>query len=597
MTTFAGAIVRRWPVVALAAIVVLGGWLRLAGNDWDAGAHLHPDERYLTMVADQVAWPPSVGVYFDVARSPLSPYNTDLGRSYLYGLLPLLATKATATALGRDAYATLNLVGRRLSGLVDTASILVVFLIGRALLLDRGRRTGVLGGLLAAALYALSVLPIQYSHFFTAESWLVFFTLVTFYLATLVARVPLEERVSPRTLGLLAAAGAALGLVTASKVSGIFVALPLALALVLRPGGDLTWRVRLTGTAIGVLTASLSAYVAFRLVSPYAFAHSNWLYLQPSPELRTALEEQQRSLNGDYLYPPAWQWLRSTRLWSPLENVVVWGVGVPLGLAGLAGLGWLAVDAVRRVRRSRPVLEAMVLAFVALEFLYWGSRFAHSLRYLVAIVPFLCIAAAAGICDLTRVSRFAARFAAAGVLLGTLLYALAFAQIYRHQNTRVAASQWIAANVTPGSTIVSEHWDDALPVTGGERYRLRELPVFDPDDSEKLRKLYDGLSAADMYALSSPRAWNTIGRLPSRFPLMSRFYDRLAAGELGFRKAAQFTSYPRLLGVELDDLDGEEAFWVYDHPPVILYRRDRSLSWPEFQAALCRGAPRPPGCG
>ena len=33
-------------------------------------------------------WPGSVGGYFDVDTSPLSPYNTEAGRSYVYGLLP-----------------------------------------------------------------------------------------------------------------------------------------------------------------------------------------------------------------------------------------------------------------------------------------------------------------------------------------------------------------------------------------------------------------------------------------------------------------------------------------------------------------------------
>jgi hypothetical protein len=238
----------------------------------------------------------------------------------------------------------------------------------------------------------------------------------------------------------------------------------------------------------------------------------------------------------------------------------------------------------------------MLTGFVALTFGWFGGRFVHSIRYLVPLVPFLCVAAAYALVRLRRHSLLVWRVAAAGVVVATALYALAFTAIYRAPHTRIAASAWIERTVPAGSVIVSEHWDDALPVRPiPGRYVGRELPVFDPDDATKLRKLYDGLAGADLYVLSSPRAWRTVGRLPDRFPLMPRFYHELGAGHLGFRKAAQFTSAPRLLGVTLDDLTAEETFTVYDHPAVILYRRAEDLSWERFRDAVCGGASLP-GC-
>jgi hypothetical protein len=43
---------------ALAVIVLCGAYLRFVGQNWDAGQHQHPDERFVTMVAEQSA--PSV---------------------------------------------------------------------------------------------------------------------------------------------------------------------------------------------------------------------------------------------------------------------------------------------------------------------------------------------------------------------------------------------------------------------------------------------------------------------------------------------------------------------------------------------------------
>ena len=72
--------------------------------------------------------------------------------------------------------------------------------------------------------------------------------------------------------------------------------------------------------------------------------------------------------------------------------------------------------------------------------------------------------------------------------------------------------------------------------------------------------------------------------------------NRLFDNRLGFSPAARFTVYPQLFGVTLHDLGAEEAFLVYDHPPVMIFRHVRRLSWNDFRAQLC-GPPRPAACG
>jgi hypothetical protein len=227
----------------------------------------------------------------------------------------------------------------------------------------------------------------------------------------------------------------------------------------------------------------------------------------------------------------------------------------------------------------------MLLFFVALIFFYVGSRFVHSLRYLLPIVPFLCLSAAYGVASLERYSTALQQFVKVAVLTLTALYAAAFVQIYTRPNTRIAASEWIYQNVPAGSRLLNEEWDDPLPVPlhptpyGGSMY-----PVFNADDQDKLKKLYTGLAHTDYYILSSPRVWNTIGRLPDRYPFMHRFYKLLFDGKLGFEEVAHFTSYPKILGFTIHDLSAEETFWVYDHPPVIIFRKTQSLTREQFES-------------
>jgi hypothetical protein len=587
---------------ALALILLVAAVLRLDGLDWDAGHHFHPDERYYSTVANDIHGPGSVSGYFDVEHSTLSPYNTESGRALVYGQLPLLSTKAVAAVVGRDSYDELYLVGRFLSALADLGSIVLVFLIGRLLFAGLARRTALAGSLLAAALYALTVSAIQQAHFFTVESDLVFFTLLAFWLAAVaVSRVELTDG---RRRLLMLALGAATGLAVACKVSGVLLAIPVVIALAARAVAvpAASGRVRAARTAADALLVAAGTYVAFRLASPYAFEHSSWLNLAINQDFRRALEEQRRITDGGVLFPPTWQWLLSGRVVGNARDLLGWDLGPLLGLTAVAGVGLMLVALVRARRRVREgaadgplVIAAMLVVFALASFAYFSTRFAHYPRYLAPIAPLLCLAGAYAVVALAR-RPVLTRTAAVVVLGTTLLWALAFTHVYRAQNTRVAATVWLNDTAPAGSTIVTEHWDDALPAGyEPDRYHLRELPVFEPDDDRKLRRLYVVLRDADLYVLSSPRAWHTIGRLPDRYPLMVRFYRELRGGRLGFSRVAQFRSEPELLGVTIDDLSADESFSVYDHPRVEVYRANGPLTWERFRTAVCGGQALP-GC-
>jgi hypothetical protein len=152
------------------------------------------------------------------------------------------------------------------------------------------------------------------------------------------------------------------------------------------------------------------------------------------------------------------------------------------------------------------------------------------------------------------------------------------------------------------SLIVNEHWDDLLPanlngrhaygsyyteVSGGQR------PVTHPDSFEKRVEVVQWLDEADYVALSSQRAMWHLPRLPLTYPLMIRYYEALFSGELGFDLVAQFHGDFRVGPLYLSDTTGqmrwgappevgwpppgdlaaEEAFSVYDHPPVWIFQK------------------------
>ena len=182
----------------LLVILLVAAYLRLSHLNWDDGTHIHPDERFLTMVSSALQLPSGPGEFFDSTRSPMSPYNKDYG-FFVYGTLPLFIVRVVAefaqkfnegaklwtaspgNPLTMTGYDGIYLVGRALSGLFDLACVLLTFVIGR-------RLYSVKVGLLGAALYAFAVLPLQQSHFYTVDTFGTFFALLTFYFAVRVAQ-------------------------------------------------------------------------------------------------------------------------------------------------------------------------------------------------------------------------------------------------------------------------------------------------------------------------------------------------------------------------------------------------------------------------
>jgi hypothetical protein len=245
----------------LVLVLLIGFVLRIWGIDWDQYTHLHPDERFLTMVETDMQIPHSLGQYFDSATSPLNPYNTKTAQTnFAYGTMPMFLTKISGEVLQHqdffplnlvkdglekafggpgvsvwNDYAHIDLVGRLLSTLADTATILVVFMTGK-LLYDRR------AGLLAAALLSVSVLNIQLAHFFAVDSFLTLFAALTIYYCIRVVKFG--------GWGNFALAGVAYGFAASCKLNGAFLGAPIALATAIR-----LWRPTLAALGIGHRTA------------------------------------------------------------------------------------------------------------------------------------------------------------------------------------------------------------------------------------------------------------------------------------------------------------------------------------------------------
>jgi YYY domain-containing protein len=594
-------------------ILVLAFALRAWNLDWDRGTHLQPDERFWSDVAANVENPDdwNWSEVLDPEKSSLNPrvYKPN----YVYGTLPLWASEAAAGVLmtdsmgwavstidsmgidlARDEPATdpirnrlrfntgfdVTIIGRLMSAIMDTLTVVAVY--GLAKELTDDRRVG----LLAAILQTFTVLHIQYAHFLGSEPWVAFFVTCAVWGSVRLAR----GRGSWRTRVLTAVA---VGLAIASKLNGIAsVAAPFAASLI-AVGPDLgrLAKARIEPGVVGraaraiepYLVMALIAVVAYRIAQPYDFqAGVSLVFNERFTEDIAYLSDINQGGNWPWVQPLVGR----TPLLHPLSQMFLWGMGPGLGLAAIFGI----LRAGKRFRMGERYW-AVPLAVVAAYFVLVSLQFYAIVRYLQPSYPIITAMSAAG---LVAAWQWAVRNApsrgrvatavkiAVGVCIGaTVFWALAFVNgVYGNTNARLAAGDWMLENLPSESVVSQQAWDDGLPWGQPSDFGrvILEPFSFGGDSPERIELLISGLDQVDYVIETSNKFYDSLPRTPARFPQMSRYYDTLFDGSLGFELVKTFRNEPSLFGITIDDSSAEEAFTLYDHPTVFIWKKTDQFS-------------------
>ncbi|HEV2125187.1 MAG TPA: DUF2298 domain-containing protein, partial [Chloroflexota bacterium] len=390
---------------------------------------------------------------------------------------------------------------------------------------------------------------------------------------------------------------------------------------------ELWTRGHITRVIGGGALALFLALLMFRIFQPYAFAGPTFFNIALNPRWLDNIAYQAKTQDGSVDLPPSIQWAGTEPLIFPWKHMVLWGMGIPLGLAAWAGFLAAAFTLLFKGRWQHLLL----VAWSALCFVYFASVLNKTMRYLLPMYPFIIILGAWGLValyDWTKRQRLAvfnepraeadvdaeadvvaaklnwtrrltgiwhrvrpvvaewgpqAALVTTGlVVVASTLWAFAFTRIYTRPVTRVAASTWIYQNLPKGSVLANEHWVDPMPVpmpnydTGF--YRGPQLPMYDLDEPRKIDTLVQMLTQSDYINLTSNRLYGSIPRIPQRYPMSTEYYRRLFAGDLGFKLVHTETSYPTLGPWVINDDSAEEAFTVYDHPKVLIFQKQPDFS-------------------
>ena len=361
------------------------------------------------------------------------------------------------------------LVGRSVSVVVSTLTLLVIFLLGKAV---NNQKVGLLAVLFAA----FAQVPIQQAHRALPDSTMAFLATLCFYFSW---RIYQRGGWSDYLL-----AGAMAGLVVATKYNGAFTALAIVAAHLLRRlEGQYTVSQYILSRRFWVCV--ITAFAMLFIGSPYLFLayEKYWsLISYQVSALDFALEEKQ-----------PWWWIITGLV--RIEYV--------LGVLMLAGTAYSL--------HQRRAWDWLLLAAWVPSFLYIGSWTRESLHYLVHFYPVLALGAARLVYELIERRPILAQWTGRGwgvaicCIMPNVYAAIQADSELAKPDTRSQAANWIEENIPSGSKIAMT-WLPYCPRLALEpaRRNIRRYYQSRPDLLLHLDRVWDQRAA---YHLVNLEIW------------------------------------------------------------------------------------------
>ena len=394
------------------------------------------------------------------------------------------ATAGEWTSLSQAHSPDFYLWGRAVTATLGTLTVLLVYFIGM--------RWGTRHALLAAAMMAVMPMHVRESHFVLTDVPVTFFAALTFLLS-------LRAHEQPRVTAYLWA-GVAAGLAAATKYPGVLTLLLPLISVWMTPA---TRPSRLAGAGAAIAGAA----VAFLLGAPYT--------LLDLPGFLNGYAVLTGSYSGGA--PPE---APAITYFKHLRNALWW----PGLIAVLAGVVFAIVRAVRGPGRVRwtlaVVFPAVFYWFISRQTLVFG-------RYLLPLVPFVCVLAAVAIVSGVSLLR---RFAIPRLPRTALITALTVAVLLPpawvcinlnralESGTAADAYAWIVRNVPKDSRITIE----------SNRLTLAGSPYYSRNISQLREKTYEEYVATGVdYLVASSQSYGPYLSEPHKTPREYAEYMRL----------------------------------------------------------------------
>ena len=343
----------------------------------------------------------------------------------LYGLASVPRRLITGEAA--LSYREKVIIGRVAVACFGTATVGIVYALGR-------RVANQATGLMAAAILAVALLHVRESHFAMADVLMTFW--LTLSLVLLLRGI--DDTAAERALKWYAASGFAGGLAASTKYNAAAVVVAMGAAQVVIIGRSLHRVVSLRAWLPSIVFVAACA-AGFLVATPYA--------LLDYANFRIGLQEISTHLSGGHGINLGRGWVYHFKYSLPF------GLGLTAFALSLIGI----VPFIRRYPRYAWILGSFTVVVYAVI----GSGYAVFFRYILPIVPILCVSAAVGIEWLTKVLTIhvgLSRRAALTTLLVVTLTPGLIASVWldlllARTDTRVIAARWLVERLQPEDTL------------------------------------------------------------------------------------------------------------------------------------------------
>lgn len=534
-----------WIVILL---VIFGGFLRFYNLNWDQGYLFHPDERNIANAVTKIH-------FFKNLDPEFFAYGGFT--IYLYRLLAEGIKLITHQNEWVSEWGRINLIGRVVQASFATSTIFLVYLLAKKLFSKKV-------GILSCFLYAFTAYAIQAAHFATTES-----ILAASLVAITLCSILLYDKPNKSWAFIL---GILCGIALASKTTAIAFLLPPLLTYILLISQD---KKPLQSSYLYQLVVFIIVAVGtFTIFSPYTFI--NWNKFSESMRYESGVATGTLPVVYTYQFNNTLPYIyQSMNLFWQMGPIFI------LALLGIVFLIWVAMTSKKNALFIFLVFPICYFAYIG----YWHTKF---VRYMAPLLPFFVISASALLFAIP--SRFGKRLLITLACLSTSLFALAFFSIYIREQTKITATKWIYNHIPADSFILQEHWDHGLPIPLEEKnptlYTIEQLTLYEPDDNKKSAYLAQRLAQGDYIEISSRRLYGTLLHMKKQYPITSHYYELLFSGRLGYNKIAEFSSYPSLFGIQINDDQSEESFQVFDHAKILIFQNKEHLSESELTRLL-----------
>lgn len=540
---------------------------RIINIDWGLPLSMHPDERNMAIALQNLKCQPfKLSSNLNFNRLLVWLKNCYNPHFYAYGQLPLylglmlvkLSNLITKSAHLTITYSEAVMSLRTISVLANILNFYFLIKIFRLFYPHKNER------------FFLSLLPfifvpffIQYAHFGTTESLLMFFYTSIVYFCLLVTTNNSLDKKYIYILGLLS------GLSLGTKVSSLIFLIPVLMTISLQ-------KISLREKFINQLFYLIYTLIFFSISSPHNLLNF--------ADFLSAINYETAVATGSIKVFYTYQFENSLPLVFQFFKIFPYSLGWPLFVFFLMGFIFTSW------KEKRIFILKISIIFYFLTNTYLYTKWA---RFMAPIFPLMLIF------SMIFLHKIKSKFLYLFLLFISILPGMAFLSIYINEDIRISASKWIFQHLESNAFILSETANVVdIPYVINEiskkNFDYISFNFYDLDNNYHLQaNLRHYLKKADYVIIPSRRIIynytcflnaNDISyhkkrckEILKKYPLLQKYYqDLLYSGK--YKLIKTFSSFPKIKFlektlIELPDEEAEETWTVFDHPVIRIYKR------------------------